>query len=461
MSALLALQMMVCLVAAEPSVPDDKLETPAQMWKRWEKNMLPFGYTIEKDDIVQSDTRPEMKLRRVEVKFYSLEIEGRKWGHPCVVFAPADPSVNSAPPRRGRGVIVAQRGWDGLATGPWRRSFLGNYGEPIAAQTGYPTMILPHPGEIDGENGREVSIAPLNNLLKTSKDVADNPHFTLATIYLRALDVMAEVLKVDRKDIRAVIGGHSKRATCAHTAATIDPRIRGVVYMGNESAWNDNMLKGPYRAVYPPFAHGCYTDAECIYLGATNEDGYTMFNVNDILGRMNPPWTLAYVPNYRHASQSEKHFIVWKMWVSHVFDGRPISKVSNLSYEQKGPDFVWGGRKYGQGGGTLFKCNIDSPNKIIQAKVWYVYNDDVPYWRDLTWYPEFMVPHKDGQWAGYVTGRLPDAWMVEVKDIANGFPGYVCSLPQDITHLPRERRTSRGSRSRNWAPLTTRPAPGE
>jgi hypothetical protein len=42
--------------------------------------------------------------------------------------------------------------------------------------------------------------------------------------------------------------------------------------------------------------------------------------------------------------------------------------------------------------------------------------------------------------------------MVEVKDIAQGFPGYICSLPQDITHLPRERRESHGSRSRNWAP---------
>ena len=31
---------------------------------------------IQKDEIVQSDTRPDMKLRRVEVKFYSQELEG-------------------------------------------------------------------------------------------------------------------------------------------------------------------------------------------------------------------------------------------------------------------------------------------------------------------------------------------------------------------------------------------------
>lgn len=457
MSMLLVLQLTVWALAAAPAPPDDQLETPAQLWQRLDKKLLPFNCSIEKDEIVDSDTRPGMRLRRVEVKFYSMDFGGRKWGHPCVVFAPADPKVNQNAPRRGRCVIVGQRSWDGLATGPWRVPFLGNYGEPIAAETGYPTMILPNPGEYDGEDGREISIGFLGQRAKDSGDLADHPHIVLAAIYLRAMDVMAEVLKVDRKDIRAVIGGHSKRATCAHAAATMDPRVRGVVYMGNESAWNDQQLQGPHRAVYPPFAHGRYTDAKCIYLGATNEDGYTMFNVNEILNRMKPAWALEYVPNYRHASQSEQHFIVWKMWVAHVFDDRPITKITDLSYEKKGDDFIWGGHRYGQGGGTLFKCKIDSPNKIIQAQVWYVYNDDIPYWRDLMWYPEYMVPQKDGTWAGYVTGKLPDAWLVEVKDTAQGFPGYVSSLPQDITHLPRERRTSRGSRSRNWAPITVQP----
>jgi len=441
------------VLAAEPATPDDQLESPAQIWKRWAKTMLPFNYSIEKDEIVESDSCPGMKLRRIEVKFYTLELENkRKWGHPCVVFLPADEKWLKSKDRLGKCVIVGQRSWDGLATGPWRNSFLGNYGEPIAAQTGYPTMIAPVPGEYDGEDGREISIGFLRNRLRKSGDPMDHTHFALASAYVRALDVMAAILDVEGKDIQAVIGGHSKRATSAHVAAAIDSRIRGVVYMGNESFAGDRNRTSPYRMLYAPFSHGRYTNAKCIYLGATNEDGYTMFNVNLMLDSTRPPWALTYVPNYRHGSQSEKHFIVWKMWVKHVFDGRPITKITDLSHEEKGPDFEWGGRNYGAGGGTLFKCKIDTPDKIIQAKVWYVYNDDVPYWRDLMWYPEFMVPVGNGTWAGYVKGKLPDAWMVEVKDIADGFPGYICSLPQDITHLPRERKTSRGSRSRNWAP---------
>ncbi len=449
------LQIVIAAAAEEPAVPDDELETPAQIWQRCQETLLPFNFEIQKDEIVPSDTRPDMKLRRVEVKFYSQELQGKKWGHPCVVYVPIDESITSSPDRLGKCVIVGQRGWDGLATGPWRPAFLGNYGEPIAAETGYPTMICPHPGEYDETPGRELSIGFLRDLWAKSRDGVDHSHLRLAIIYLRALDVMAEVLSVEKERIRAIIGGHSKRATCAHCAATVDPRIVGVVYMGNESTWEERHLTYPERALFPPVAER-YTKAKTLYIGGTNEDGYTMYNINQIVGLTGLDWTIAMVPNYRHASMSEKHFTNWKMWTAHCFEGRAVTKIGELAYEQKDESFEWAGRQYGAGGGTLFRCKINTPNKIIQAKVWYVYCDDEPYWRDLMWYPEFMVPQPDGSWAGYVKGRLPDAWLVEVKDIAHGRPGYVTSLPQDITGKQTMRRYSRGSRSRNWTSITTR-----
>ncbi|NQT15681.1 MAG: hypothetical protein HQ582_23190 [Planctomycetes bacterium] len=452
----LTLQITAASAAEEQVVPDDALETPAQTWQRCQETLLPFNYEIQKDEIVPSDTRPTMKLRRVEVKFYSQELNGQKWGHPCVVYMPADEAITSSPDRLGKCVIVGQRGWDGLATGPWRPAFLGNYGEPIAAETGYPTMICPHPGEYDETPGKELSIGFLRDRWAKTRDNVDHSHIRLAIIYLRALDVMAEVMGVEKGQVRAIIGGHSKRATCAHCAATADPRILGVVYMGNESTWSERHLTYPERALFPPVAER-YTSVKTLYIGGTNEDGYTMYNINRIISLTGLDWTVAMVPNYRHASMSEKHFINWKMWTAHCFEERPVTRVSDLVYEEKDEDFEWGGRQYGAGGGTLFECKIDTPNKIIQAKVWYVYCDDEPYWRDLVWYPEFMIEESDGVWAGYVKGRLPDAWLVEVKDIAHGRPGYVTSLPQDITGKQTMRRISRGSRSRNWTPITTRP----
>jgi hypothetical protein len=48
--------------------------------------------------------------------------------------------------------------------------------------------------------------------------------------------------------------------------------------------------------------------------------------------------------------------------------------------------------------------------------------------------------------------RSLDAWLVEVKDTANGLAGYVSTLPQDISHKPTKERVSRGSRPKDWEP---------
>ncbi len=430
-------------------LPDRDVETCQELWQRCQKNLLPLNYTVQRDEIIPADSNPGIKLRRIEVKFYSQELNDKKWGHPCVIFLPADPKIIQAPNRKGKVVIVGQRSWDGLATGPWRDSFLGNYGEPIAALTGYPTMICPVPGEYDNTEGQEISIGFLRELAQNTKDPIDHNYFRLAIPYIRALDIMADILNIQRSEIRAVIGGHSKRATSAYTAAAIDPdRIAGVVYMGNESNWN-GMLDGPWRAICPAYTKD-WINAKVLYLGATNEDGYQMYGINQIQKMMGGAWTIEYIPNYRHASMSEKHFLDWRMWIAHVFENRPLTKISDLSYREVPERFQWGGRS--QEAGTVFRASIESSNKIIQAKIWYVYNDDEPYWRDLVWYPEFMIKRADGFYEGYVKGKLPDAWLVEVKDTAGGFPGYVSSLPQDITGKQTETKKSRGSRSRLWEP---------
>ncbi len=436
---------------ARAAVPDEGPASVRLLWERFRQTLPPVSFEVLDDRVVPSDTDPRQKLRRVELKFYSQEIQGRKWGHPAVVFIPADRKAMDGPDRRGKIVVVGQRSWDGLATGPWRDAYLGNYGEPIASRTGYPTMVCPVPGEYDdGFPGREISIGFLTELRKKTNDPVDHPYFRLAVPYLRALDVMADLLGWDRAGIRAVIGGHSKRATSAYTAAAADPgRVAGVVYMGNESTW-EGYDGTPWQAVAPSFTKSGVR-AAVLYIGGTNEDGYRMFNINRIQELMDSRWTVALIPNYRHSSMSEKHFLDWPMWIAHVFDGRPVAAIDELSFRTVDEGFVWGGEPVEAG--TLFRARVNSPNKIIQVKVWYVTCDDVPYWRDLVWYPEFMIPAEDGFYQGYVKGRLPDAWLVEVKDTAGGFPGYITSLPRDITGLETKTRVSRGSRSRRWEPV--------
>jgi len=147
------------------------------------------------------------------------------------------------------------------------------------------------------------------------------------------------------------------------------------------------------------------------------------------------------VPNYRHAAESPQQFLIWQMWVSHVFDGRPVARISDVSHEETEK-------------GIRFRARIDDPNRMIQVRAWYAYCDDVPLWRDIVWYPVLMLPSRDDAqlYEGYEQGKTPDAWFVEVEDIAQGVHGYVTSCPQNITGLDAQERTSRGSRSRLWTP---------
>jgi len=59
--------------------------------------------------------------------------------------------------------------------------------------------------------------------------------------------------------------------------------------------------------------------------------------------------------------------------------------------------------------GTRFTVRIDSPNRLILTQAYYAYCDDVPYWRDLMWYPTLLYRRADGVHEGYVHGKTPDA----------------------------------------------------
>jgi hypothetical protein len=421
------------LEAATPAPAPVPLQ---QRWVSLRQAMLPFTYRVTRDEVVPSETDPRLRLRRIDVRFSSQTAGTAKLSmdHDAVILMPADPALHRAPERRGKVVVVTNRMGD--------MSVLYNYAEPIAARTGYPTMMLPNPGEYEGHDGESCWIYYLASEVADRKDPADHNYFRLAIPYIRALDVFAGVLGIAPEEVRGVIGGHSKRATSAFTAAGMDPdRIVGVVYMGNESTWNETPDVSP-SSVMAPIHTQDEVKAKLLYIGATNEGGYQMFNVNRILGAMKRPWTVEYVPNYEHGSDSEVQALTWQMWVAHVFDGRPLTTIGDLSHEETVE-------------GTIFRAHIDSPNRIIHARAWYTYTDD-PYWRDLMWY-SVDLERKGDRYQGFLEGQLPDAWLVEVKDTAGGFRGYVSTLPQDLTGKETRRRSG-GGLPRLWKLKVPAPA---
>jgi len=384
---------------------------PRELYPLVKQDMVPMDLKILSEEIVPSETDPSKKLRKITGRFHSIELENQKWFHSFVILAPADNSINQTPDRQGKVVIVA---------GPCRvahPAHISLYGEPIATRTGYPTMVMAGLGVYADGHESEVDITVLQRMREKTGKNYYNMNCQLALVYIRAMDVLEETLKLDR--VKAVVGGHSKWGRSATVAAAMDARVAGVVIMGNEGIYRTDQIQW-----HLSFHHAFFQEqvnAPVLYIGATNEGGYKMFNVNTMQERLKRPMTIELIPNYQHSNFDEKQYIDFMMWVSHVFDNRPITRITEYQHERRNNV-------------NVYRAKIESKASIRLVKAWYVYATNAT-WSDLMWY-DWIMEDRGDYYEVRVSGAMPDAFMIEVGDTAMGIPGYVTTLPKKLTDAP-------------------------
>lgn len=399
---------------------------PRELLPIVKKDCVPRDFRVLSDGMVVSDTNPDKRLRRVRAHFKSLKIGDKIWGHPCVLLLPADPKRNDTEQRRGRVVIIGC---------PGGRAFpihVAKYGQLIATSTGYPTMVLAIPGEY-ADGSRVEGNMGLNAMRRKTGKSYYNMNCQLALVYIQAMDALQQFLGLDH--LQAVIGGHSKRGRSATVAAAMDSRVASVIVMGNEGVHHTDRIDW-----HLSFHHAFFQEQVTVpvfYLGATNEDGYRMFNVNILQDRLDRKMTIEMIPNYCHSNYSEIQFIDFLMWVSHTFDSRPLSRIRDVTHIRRGER-------------TVFRAKIESQAKVQMVRAWYAYAEN-EQWSDLMWFHLIMVRRGD-HFEAALGGKQPDAFFIEVADIAGGIPGYVSSLPMKISDAKVVERKSRGSRPRLWEP---------
>ncbi|MBN1418427.1 MAG: hypothetical protein JXP34_06590, partial [Planctomycetes bacterium] len=351
-----------------------------------------------------------------------------KWGHPCVILMPADNSRNATPERAGKVVIF------GGGRGAVQEHEVANYGEPIAARTGYPTMVLANPGEYEDGAGIESDIQILGRLRKETGKGYYNMNCQLAVVYIQAMNAFQEFLGLDA--VRAVLGGHSKRGRSAVVAAAMDGRVASAIIMGNEGVYTPDRIH-PNLSFYYPFFQD-QVDVPVFYLGATNEGGYKMFNVTLMESQLRRPLTVEMVPNYVHATYHPVQYMDFLMWVAHTFDGRPLSRICDVTHERKDNR-------------TYFRAKVAGGAKVKVVGLWIAYSDN-PQWRDVMWY-QYPMWDRGDHYETSIHGKMPDAFMIEVSDIAQGISGYVSTVPYKLTDAPvLERDPEFGYLPRFWKP---------
>lgn len=408
----------------EPSEPFDfekaarEVPKPRALKPLVERDMVPLHVEIRSDEIVASDTQPTRELRKITAYFESLKLEDRFWGHPCTIFVPRGDSPEEAAQRAGKVVIIGSPG------GAMYPGHVAMYGEPIATRTGYPTMVLANPGVHRDGTDIEGDIRVLERLRKATGKDYYNMNCQLALVYIQAMNALEEILGVS--PVEAVVGGHSKRGRSATVAAAMDSRVAGVVILGNEGVYRTDQIQW-----HLSFHHAFFQEqvrVPVLYVGATNESGYKMFNVNVMQERLRRPMTIEMIPNYRHYNFHEKQYTDFAMWVAHVFDGRPITRIVEARYERRD-------------GRNVYRARIESQAKVRLVRAWFTYANG-PTWTDNMWF-EWVMAERGDHYETSVPGAPPDAFLIEVADIAQGIPGYVTSLPQKISEAPVHERNPR------------------
>ncbi len=114
---------------------------PRELWPIVRQHCVPLNLTIQSDEFVTSDTDPAKRLRKVTAHFWSQELAGKKWGHPCTILLPSDSAPNQTPARKGKVVIIGSS-WARLLFHPCRQVWRTHRGadrlpDPGAVQSGH------------------------------------------------------------------------------------------------------------------------------------------------------------------------------------------------------------------------------------------------------------------------------------------------------------------------------------
>ena len=186
---------------------------------------------------------PVKKLRKVTAHFYSQELAGKKWGHPCVIFLPADNAANldaAAQRQGGHHRLAAAR----LLSHPRRQVRRADRRADRLSHDGACRI----PASTRTARTSNATSASSTRLRKQTGKNYYNMNCQLAVVYIQAMNAFQQFLGLD--SLQAVVGGHSKRGRSATVAAAIDPRVASVDHHGQRGRLRHR--PDPVAPVLPP-----------------------------------------------------------------------------------------------------------------------------------------------------------------------------------------------------------------
>ncbi len=287
------------------------------------------------------------KLRWVEVRFFSHDWKDGRWFGKIHVVIP-EPIAED---RQGL-VVMCPMGSGHIQQGiDMRRDFF----EQTARHFGIPVVSIPAVGEHFGHSQIH---AMSDHLIMKFLDTGDPswlPGYATCAVRSRTLTMVGHL--TGHPVEQAIHLGSSISAHQAWIWPLYDRRVKAIIATGDVGFQRDKYpadrsFKRAKRPVFEaiskagadlqtrllehtdPYLFGARLKCRVLQIAGTKDFASPPSTVDYFLQAIAGPTHLVYVPNYAHGTGSRRHLKAYRMWIDHVFFGRPISSVKlvNASY---------------------------------------------------------------------------------------------------------------------------------
>ncbi|MBN2193173.1 MAG: hypothetical protein JW751_10190 [Polyangiaceae bacterium] len=414
--------------------------------------------SIQRDVLMDSQARPGLKVRKIELVFTSQNWHGSVWRHPARIYLPPDSDGG-----RNAGIIATHANFFGPEVVS-RHKIAGTdrnteeeFAEGTALDLGIPIMIFPDPpGPIFNLDESDLMGYAIE-MAKKEKDVSWFGYLPITTAYLRAITVLSSIKGINTE--RAVLMGNSKRglAVCLATGSG-DSRVAGIMgtgmpggnglygiatkfaALGPGVAGPEEDRAGPgfqpaekvleginspagFLAVmaFDPYIFRKKIKAGYFVAVGTNDEFMALDAPNGMMSHLEGDKAFLSIDNLRHTWVSKKHLAAWKMWLAHIFRGRPLPSIQTRF--ERSDDLL------------TVTADVSSQNQLVGVRLYYAYNKSLD-WRAAQW--EF-VPMRDkaDQYEAVLETRADYnvAFYVEAEDHHDpGGSGFVSSLVEIVRY---------------------------
>jgi len=318
------------------------------------------------------------------------------------------------------------------------------FGERACAELGLPVLIF---GPFaDGENTQ----TKFEKYVKKASETR-NPRHTIfvqsAAMFARGTDALVTLMKkltqwpASYQDFKVVYTGGSKFGYTSWVAAAGDRRTVGIVPGAFENGDHDayRLLQreegralpwrcpasegaGDYAGIMSRFflepvtIQGQLPNCRALLTGGTADRAvHPKFAITEFEKNLKVPHRVCYVPNLGHSMDGERHSACWLMWLAHCFLGRPVSAIDALRHRSEGDGFV-------------VEAQVSGKPSVQEVAAWATEAGDTD-WKRWKSYP--MQPGEKGLYRGQIPADS-QAYLVEVRDTADGVKGVITSTPQRV-----------------------------